>query len=258
VGYLAALGTWRYSQGIYRYQDEFYKAITATVSNGELPSEVLYRFPEWCIYVETPAMNWGNADLYGFWCHLEWDVNTERTELRLLMNTSDGLVAVPIHIGPWTLTEALDRAHSEAKKQAEAADILFEVNPDWVEKTADSLHKIISMILYLCSDEPEIDDMRQPGSKPQRPTAKKTKHGWKLFPAEKPRIWIVGEHMGKTLAHAENTNDKIDGERTVKSHFRRAHWHGYWTGPRDGDRKFKYAWLPPVLVRGSKNDEDIE
>ena len=258
VSKLAAIGTWRYSQGIYRYQPEFYKAVTATVPNGELPSEVFYRLPEWCIYVETPEMKWFDEELYGFWCHLEWDVNAERTELRLLMNTSGRLVGVPIHIGPWTLTEAMDSVFVEAKKQAQTIGETFDPSPNLEEKMSASLHGIVSMILYLCSEEPEIDDMRQPGSTPERPKAKKTKQGWRLFPAEKPRIWVVGEHIGQALSVERGSYEKSDGVRSVRPHFRRAHWHGYWTGPRDGERKFLYKWLPPLLVRGTSTDEDNE
>jgi len=31
---------------------------------------------------------------------------------------------------------------------------------------------------------------------------------------------------------------------------RRDHWHGLWTGPSDGERKFVYKWLPgPEQIR---------
>jgi hypothetical protein len=38
----------------------------------------------------------------------------------------------------------------------------------------------------------------------------------------------------------------------VRSHIRRAHWHGYWTGPKKEPekRKFKLLWLHPILVGG--------
>jgi len=36
---------------------------------------------------------------------------------------------------------------------------------------------------------------------------------------------------------------------TVRPHIRRAHWHGYWTGPREGTQTFVYHWLPPAHSR---------
>ena len=87
VSRLAALGAWRYSQGVYRFDKDFYTSLANTVPNGDLPCEVLHRLPEWSVYIETPDNDWFGWPLHGFWCHLEWDVNTQRHELRLLLNT---------------------------------------------------------------------------------------------------------------------------------------------------------------------------
>ena len=56
VGLLAAIGTWRYSQGIYRFDDSVYEALRDTVPSGDMPVDVLYRLPEWCVYIETPVL----------------------------------------------------------------------------------------------------------------------------------------------------------------------------------------------------------
>lgn len=249
VAKLAAIGTWRYSQGIYRFDPEFYNAIIDTVPSGELPAEVLYRLPEWSLYIETPDMQYSGSAMHGFWVHLEWDANTGRHELRLLLNTDGMLIPVAIHIGKWTLTDALDRAVAEASAQANIAGLSANLPTDLPELMAKQLYGIVSLVLYVCSDEPEIDDERQPGEYPQRPQAKRTKQGWRLFPAEKPRIWSVGSKTGEALR--QSGIYEPDG-RTVRPHLRRAHWHGFWTGPRDSERKFIYKWLPPTVV-GSKN-----
>lgn len=193
----------------------------------------------------------------GFWCHLEYDINTSRSELRLLLDTDDELIPLPIHVGPWTVTEAIDRVMDEAQKQAAAA----KTGVQWQHSMADiqvlaaSINPLISLILYVCSDEPEIDDERIPGSSPTRPTPTRTrKRGWRLFPAEKPRIWTVGTEIGERLRQADG--DAREGRttegtgRTVKSHIRAGHWHGFWCGPLEGDRDFFYKWLPPMIVGG--------
>lgn len=245
VAKLAAIGTWRYSQGIYQFDPDFYSAIIDTIPSGELPSEVLYRLPEWSLYIETPQAKWFDDDMCGFWAHLEWDVNTQRHELRLLLSTDGNLIPIPIHIGKWTLTEAIDRAIAEAKTQAQIAGLAASSPAELPEQMAAQLYGIVSLVLYICSDEPEIDDERQPGIHPQRPTPRRTKNGWRLFPAEKPRVWSVGKQIGKTLRQSDIYES--DG-RTVRPHLRRAHWHGFWTGPRAGERKFIYKWLPPIIV----------
>lgn len=252
---LSALGTWRYSQGVYRFDADTYAALADTVVSGALPVEVLYRLPEWCIYIETPDSNWAGDKLFGFWAHLEWDANTERHELRLLLNCGELLLPIPVHLGPWTITEAVDRAASEAVLQSRKAGLGLSSQSIPVERIGADINRLISLLLYICSDEPEIDDEREPGSSPARPSAVKTKRGWKMFPAKKPRVWTVGGDTGAQLREARELQEQSDGSRTVEPHIRRAHWHGFWSGPRDGKRKFHYKWLPPIFVQGRRRND---
>lgn len=245
---MAALGPWRYSQGIYRFDKDVLASIAETVPNGEMPTEVLYRLPEWSVYIETPGLFWMGSVLHGFWAHLEFDVNTQRHELRLLLDTEDVLIGVPMHLGPWTVTEALDRAYSEAHKHRGKMDLPESLlNNDLVaERVASELYGVVSLLLYICSDEPEIDDEREPGAYPARPRPTRTKKGWRLFPAKRPRVWMVGESLGAKLRSGTGEGEATG--RKVSAHLRRAHWHGFWKGPRDGERQFIYKWLPPIAV----------
>lgn len=254
VSRLSAIGSWRYSQGIYQIDPDLITALSQSTVKGSIPSEVLHRLPEWCVYVETPDQQWFGDTMYGFWAHLEWDVTTKRTELRFLLNCQNNLTPIPLHIGPWTVTEAVDRAVSEATKHALAANITLPSSADAVQQMSASINPLVSILLYLCSEEPEIDDLRQPGIHPERAKPKKTKRGWRLFAAEKPRTWLVGSDIGDNLRKAYSEQPTDTQNRTVKPHLRRGHWHGFWTGPRDSDRKFIYRWLSPLVV-GSQDDE---
>lgn len=57
VAELAALATWQYSKGVYQIDPDLMKALTDSPITGDLPSDILHRIPEWCIYVETLAIN---------------------------------------------------------------------------------------------------------------------------------------------------------------------------------------------------------
>ncbi len=247
LAHIAALGTWRYSQGIYQFDSDAAKALADTVTHGELPIDVIMRLPEWCVYIDTPNRRWASENLHGFWAHLEYDVNTQRHELRLLLNTEKMLVPQIVHLGRWTVTEAVDRWFSESRKQSGLAGIAmpgYDITADAVERLSAEINPLISLLLYLCSDEPDISNRDLPDSQPGRAKPKKTKKGWRLLPPNKPKIWHVGKSIGDTLRSA----DYQDSGRSVRPHLRRAHWHGYWTGPRDGEQKFRYKWLPPVVV----------
>lgn len=251
VARVAAVGTWRYSQGIYRYDADALPALADTLLHGEMPVEVLLRLPEWCVYIETPGFEWAGAPLHGFWAHLEWDINAHRRELRLLLDTEGALIPQILHIGPWTVTEALDRSAGEAKRQATAHGMTAPDLAAYVEGTAPALQPLLALVLYLCSDEPEIDDREHPGERPGRPQPKRTKKGWRLFPPAKPRVWTVGADIGEAL---RRDYDSEPTGRSVRPHLRRAHWHGFWTGPKAGERRFRYKWLPPVVVAGGRDD----
>jgi hypothetical protein len=109
----------------------------------------------------------------------------------------------------------------------------------------EAIQPYLSLVIYLCSKEPEYKG----GSSPSRPRPKRTKKGWRLFPASRPRVWAVGQDTGEAIARAHRQPSQQTGERTrPEPHIRRAHWHGFWVGPRGGERRFEYKWLPPIPV----------
>lgn len=62
----------------------------------------------------------------------------------------------------------------------------------------------------------------------------------------------IGEARKVYLQEKELAGDegRAAGEpvRHVAPHMRRAHWHNYWEGPRDGERRLVPHWVPPVGV----------
>ena len=254
VARLGALGTWRVSQGIYRFDPTVYLAIRDTPLKGDLPSEIFYRLPEWCVYIETPDVMtpWGRQ--YGAFVHLEWDANTGRTELRLVLDTDDELLPMILHLGDWSVSEALERMGAEAAYQAHLAGYeRVTPNRSVLVDMHTSVDPIVSLTLYLCSQNAEYAR-----DKPQHPKPKKTKKGWRMFPPDKPKTWEVAVRLGFAIRRyyqAEQTTTA--GTRAgPRPHIRRAHWHSYWTGPRDDtrSRKLIVKWMPPIPVNVDDND----
>lgn len=249
VSSLAAMGSWRVTQGVYQFDTDLSEALNTTTLIGEMPTDVLLRLPEYCLYIQGNNLTWLGDEITGFWVHLEWDANTERRELRLLLDTEQMLIPQILHLGPWTVTGAVDRACAEAAKQAQLNNLPGIDNAELVQRVAADLQPLLARILYICSDEPDIIDRKQPDYMPQRPKPKRTKKGWRIFPPNKIRVWTVGDALGEQLRSYANS-EEAQQRSGPKPHIRRAHWHGYWTGPRDGGQKFIYKWLPPVVVAG--------
>lgn len=242
---LAAIATWRYSQGIYRIDPDMLVALADTPFNGELPADLLMRLPEWSIYVETPGLHWMDEPLHGFWAHLEADVEEDRQELRFLLDSDVVLAPMVLPLGDWTIEEAIERSLRNEVDGGDQSPQKSAVK-DWA---ADMITPLVSLLLYLCSDAPDIDSPLTFGSKPTRPVLKKTRRGYRLFPAQNAYIHKVGMEAGRALRAAGTYEPGAGISR--RPHFRRGHWHGFWTGP--GRQVFIVKWISPLIVQGARD-----
>lgn len=244
---LAALGTWRMTQGIYRVDPTLYADLIATPVAGPLPADVLLQLPEWCIYLELPDLHPG---LQGAWVHLEHDSNTGRAELRLWLDAAQPF-PLCLHIGAWTVEEAVQRMLTEAERHSPVA-----LGP--MPALAGFATPIISLLLYICTAG-DFTRRGVPGT-PENPHPKKTRRdGWKLFPAPGPVEWDVGVRMGSALRAAYHAAETGQGGSHAgpRGHVRRAHWHTFVSGPRKdaegqdipaNQRRRDVRWMPPIPV----------
>jgi len=185
--------------------------------------------------------------MHGLWAHLDWDMDKKIMVLRFVLDLENNLRPLPMIVGPWPIQEALAKVLDEVNYQVSRAGLKpLARNETTGRELAKMIQPFLSLLLYLCSDE---SDMKGPrASVPQRPKAKKTRKGLRLFPAEKPTIWHVGETVGQMLREARS--GVSTSGFSPRPHIRRPHWHGYWTSPLDGDRHFGYKWLPAIMVKG--------
>lgn len=235
VGRVGALAAWRPTQGIYRFDPTLLDSLLDTPISGDIPTEVLQRLPEWCVYVELP----GTGGLHGFFAHLEFDANSHRTELRLLLDTQDRLLPLPLHLGG-SLAKAIDGMLAESAMHG-----LTYIPPGATQSIATLVAPLVSVLLYLCSEDAEMRPTR--GRGPLRPKLKAGKNGPKMPPAQSLEVWETGFRIGAILRDAMASEGAGDG--TVRAHVRRAHWHSYWRGEGRAEKIVK--WLSPILVGGA-------
>lgn len=245
VAKVAAVGAWRYTQGIYRFDETLYEAIAETELAGDLPSDVLFRLPEYCVYVELPEQA---GSIKGFFAHLEYCKKNERAELRFYIDQASSTWPFVLHIGDWSIEEAIWRAcnaaieqFSDASRQEQAKKLIEE----HIASTVRMFSMFTNLLLYLASDEPDIEHVAM--EMPKRPAPRKTKNGLELEPPTKPRVWNVGTTVGKAINKWKKEPTGKEGSSPMP-HVRKAHWHGFWRGSRNGERNFFYKWLPPILV----------
>ena len=252
---IAALVTWRLTQGIYVFDKTLFDSLVQTPLTGKLPTEVFYRLPEWCIYIDTQGTQLFDGELNGFWVHLEFDIKKLHNELRILLDTEKGLFSRILHLEKETVYDAMQDAFDEGEHYAEEKGLSTDgliPTPEQVKKASQALHPLLSLVIYLCSTGADLGNVR-----PSRPQAVKTKKGLRYFPPNRPRQWDVGFRIGAVIRAYED-REKVDSQggthASPRAHIRRAHWHSYWTRVKRGI--LKVYWLPPIPV-GVKGIEDL-
>ena len=256
---LAALSTWRYAKGVYRFSRAMYDALTQIDLPEIIPMRVFRRMPDWCPYLELPEKQ---DDVYGYFCYLDYEYRSGAWELRIFPDSEkSNRVTVPIELTEGISIRDATAAFGDIKANRslfnkEITDFFLDAikreeakGTDIKADFAKTAEIPLKLLLYLCSDAPEIDDEREPGVSPARSYHKKVKGGYRLFEPTKTRTWEVG----KTISRAISAMVGKPGSKKAP-HIRRAHWHGYWKGPRDGEQTFMYHLIPPIAV----NVEDAE
>jgi hypothetical protein len=261
---LASVGTWRYSQGIYRFSPALYEALAKTELQSKIPADVLLRLPEWCVYVEIPGLPWAATNtLWGFWAFLSWEV-TEVASLHIVCDLAEGIEVRSLEIGDFSLPESITRMIESAIAHDPIGIARWESTSKYiVPELVERYSLLVSLLLYICSDEPEFAGPRGEAY-PQHPQVSRVKAGLRLFPANGPRLWQTGMKIGDRLEKERTKAEaRAKEHKGVMPHLRRAHWHGFWSGPRKknetgkdvADRKFSHRWLPPIFV-GSQEEEE--
>lgn len=115
-----------------------------------------------------------------------------------------------------------------------------------------------SLLLYLVSDRADISE----GLSAERDrVVANERRGIRNFQAQGIHTWEVGYRIGAQIRDfQENRSGEGVGEGTgtsMRPHVRKAHWHSFWTGPRDkpDQRQIKVHWLPPIPVNVEASED---
>jgi hypothetical protein len=119
---------------------------------------------------------------------------------------------------------------------------------------------LVSLVLYLCSENAEIRESGGGHRRPAHPEPKKTKKGLRLFAPDRPTHWEVGYRLGAALRRestARSADDATGTHARPRPHIRRAHWHSYWLGKSNEPdaRRVVLKWLPPIAVNVHDPDD---
>lgn len=260
---LSMLASWRATQGIYRFDPDIYSEVCATPMDGEIPVDLLMRLPEWCVYIETPGMKYplpgGLVEQLGAWVWLDCREGPPAPlALGFGMHLRQGVYFGQLALSQLTVEQTLTQMEH-------AMDPLRVLG--WGPSAASQqkgrfyatlLKPVLPLVLYLCSEGADIGDGQRI---PQRPEFKRSKGLERITPPSQPVQWDVGVRHGTALRRArawvaaQAAEAEATGRRTVRPHFRSAHWAIRWIGPMNGERKAVVRWIPPTLVNARSPDE---
>lgn len=270
---LQTLSAWRVTQGVYRYDESLREALVSTPHVGDLPVDALRRLPEWCVYVETPGLGMPRSDgspvpLVGVWAWLDWAGRLEQPPqphpqlvLGLDLERADVAESLPATVVPLaggTLEDAT-RIVEANWTDGYRRGLSRRPPPGYARAVSEHLPPLLSLVLYLCSEDADLG-----GRRPERPEATRTKRGPRLFPPGEIAAWDVGVRIGARIREvtgggSEPRGQTESGRARPRPHWRRAHWHGYWSGPRDperaSERSHRLRWIPPTPVNARDDAE---
>lgn len=248
---LSFISQWRQTKRVYRFAESLRHALTDTALKGVIPSEVFKRMPERGMFIESPGLIDGNGERWdGFGVFL--NTNLQGMPLICLMplrrelngSLSISYMSFALDMG-YSIEEALNDCQNRTVEALKAYGINYEL-PE-MKKTERFVAECLSLILYLCSEEPDISDDWMP----LIPSGKKVKSGIRHFQADKLEVWNVGVRIGVALDMAKKcvkgVGDWQGGTHArPRGHIRRAHWHTFRTGKARTVPVVK--WISPIRV----------
>jgi len=132
-------------------------------------------------------------------------------------------------------------------KSSDGSDVSKYFDPHMPKDLDPNWNWIKNVVLYICSKNAEISNpVRVVKKGSQRVNGKRIRSS--------ANISFVGKEYArqqKAYRYAVENGSGYETGVTVKPHMRRAHWHRFWTGKMDGERKQIVKWIPPVAVNGS-------
>ena len=249
---LAAFGTWRVTQGIYRFPEALEKALLESSIEGEIPGDVLETLPEWCVYVEgrTGNLNWDGSRFEGFFASLELVGGAMVLMLTFLEQAS--FLQVLLTLTGRSIEQML--AGVLVSRESETGgSVITNCMGEELAGLIRLVESALSLLLFICSQAGKIGT---PTHGPGHPEPRSTKRGTRYFPPDLPTHWDVGVRYGAALQAGQQGSTGLSQGGThapPKCHIRRAHWHTYRTGP--GRQNCELRWLPPIAVNLKSVDE---
>lgn len=250
---LTACWMWRKHRVVYAFDDELAETLAEQAKSADdldiLPSQILLHPPYPIIYVKAQTVL---EAMDGFFFWIDYDVNQEAAELRLqwVFNDLTHSLADVLHLLPGkSLRECINDTNTTIWRNFKDLLTGHKTPP---QTSAETILRALQLVLYIFAENSEV----VPDANNIR-VATKRKKGKSTAPDLQITSGIesyqVGLKIGSALRKARAAYESSEGDGAKRCpHARRGHWHHYWTGPLDGDRKLVLKWTAPTLIHADE------
>lgn len=268
---------WRIHKQIYKFTDEIENLLYDNDTDFDIPIYILNSLPYDCIYIETNNLSYKDKTIIGFFFYKDYKSYTFVPIYEDLSHTNGGFAYDGLN-KEMTLRDGLNSMMDLEKAIVKDKNGVQMCNPVDMESsngktyreelfensTISIFPKMLQLVLYVCSNNAEIEENKEHKAIAKRPKEKK-------FIKDKYRevqIWDCGNKISekiRTFLVANKHNNSVISQRnsfgTGKSkspHSRRGHWHHFWTGKIGTEtRKLILKWVAPTFVNGTPNTVNI-
>ena len=160
-----ALAPWRISKEVFIIDESLEQMLFQQADDTSVPAEILMQIPYPCFYIQFHNFEFQNRTISGAFVHLEYDVNNDSSELRILFTFLNGsTLGFPIHINAGnlensehiTVQEAINTIGTDSPLNALRGMMQTENNAIKI-----ALGKVLQIVLYLCAQNAEISPNKE-------------------------------------------------------------------------------------------------
>lgn len=267
---LHAFGAWRNSLSIYQIDDDIIDSVIESELPDDTPANIFTKLPEWCVYLDLSnaktdiILKTAHSEpikIVGFWALYDRYPQYKTNALHLVLNLAGESNSIYDQYQPLSLilndgATVADQAMQAVQAMRDAGrkgdDLVILANAQGDNKM---LIKLLSCLLWLCADTPDISNIvGEPIAKdrlrlPRYTINKKT--GAFVVPSA-PIFYNIGKRLGGEIRSFNErigqSDDRVSSRK--RPHIRKGHWHGHWRGTGQA-KEFFVKWQPAIFVNAS-------
>ena len=113
---------------------------------------------------------------------------------------------------------------------------------------------LLQACMYLCAKNADIEE--NPNQRDIYRPSSTIKNKFSEIRKWDVGVRVIKAHKAAQVVVEPKTNDTESARRRPRQHWRKAHWHTYWIGPRD-ERTKVVKFIAPILVNDNNDDMPV-